>query len=56
MSPEPPEKPPRMFGRVYWAAIAFALACLVGGVLVARFGPVWFAAPTEALGERPESR
>ena len=53
MSEDPP---PRLFGPAYWMAIAFALACIVGGVVIARFGPVWFAAPTETLGERPESR
>ncbi|HMO42244.1 MAG TPA: hypothetical protein PKB04_02740 [Phenylobacterium sp.] len=47
---------PRLFGLAYWAAIAFAVACLAGGVLIARYGPVWFAAPTESLGDRPKSR
>ena len=50
------DAPPRLFGRAYWIAIAFAVACILGGVLIARFGPVWFEAPTETLGERAESR
>lgn len=71
MSPEdtPPDEPesepgppPRMFGPVYWTAIAFAVLCILGGLVIARFGPVWLApatdhpTATESLGERPDSR
>jgi len=69
LSPEdaPPDEdepgpPPRMCGPVYWTAIAFAVLCILGGLAIARFGPVWLApatdhpTATESLGERPDSR
>jgi hypothetical protein len=62
--PDEPEPgpPPRMFGPVYWTAIAFAVLCILGGLVIAKFGPVWLApatdhpTATESLGERPDSR
>ena len=47
-------EPPRpLFGLAYWVMIAFAVACIAGGYLVARLGPKLFPpnpAPAAAPG------
>lgn len=34
------EPPPRLFGAVFWIAIAFGLLCVAAAVVVWRLGPV----------------
>ena len=50
MSPAPDpdaDAPPprRLLGAGFWLLMGFALACVVAGLAVARFGPALFPAP-----------
>jgi len=42
--PDADEPPRRLFGLGFWVAIAFAIACISAGYVVARMGPTLFPA------------